>query len=95
MTVDAIYAKELRDAQEQGRITSVPYDPTMPVSMYFDLGWSDQTAVWFVQHIGSEIRLIDFHQDAQRPFPTICMSSRSVATLMPRCGCHTMPRRRV
>jgi phage terminase large subunit len=64
----AIYANELRDAQEQGGITSVPYDPTMSVSVYFDLGWSDQTAVWFVQHIASEIRLIDFYQDTQRPF---------------------------
>ncbi len=44
----AIYGNELREAQEQNRITSVPYDPTKPVSVYFDLGWSDQTAVWFV-----------------------------------------------
>jgi phage terminase large subunit len=34
----AIYANELRDAQEQGRITSVLYDPSKPVSVYFDLG---------------------------------------------------------
>lgn len=64
----AIYANELRDAQEQGRITSVLYDPSKPVSVYFDLGWSDQTAVWFAQHIAGEIRLIDFLQDVQRPF---------------------------
>jgi phage terminase large subunit len=64
----AIYANELRDAQEQGRICSVPHDPTRPVSIYFDLGWSDQTAVWFAQHVAGEIRLIDFLQDAQRPF---------------------------
>lgn len=64
----AIYANELRDAQEQGRIGNVPYDPTRPVSVYFDLGWSDQTAVWFAQHIAGEIRLIDFLQDTQRPF---------------------------
>jgi phage terminase large subunit len=24
--------------------------------------------MWFVQHIASEVRVIDFHQDAQRPF---------------------------
>lgn len=64
----AIYANELRDTQEQGRIGNVPYDPTRPVSVYFDLGWSDQTAVWFAQHIAGEIRLIDFLQDTQRPF---------------------------
>ena len=64
----AIYARELRDAQEDGRITKVPYDGTKPVSVYFDLGWADQTAEWFGQHIASEIRLIDFRQDAQRSF---------------------------
>jgi phage terminase large subunit len=63
-----IYARELKDAQEEGRITSVPVDPTKPVSVYFDLGWADQTAVWFVQHIAGEVRLIDFLQNAQRPF---------------------------
>lgn len=46
----------------------MPYDASKPVSVYFDLGWSDQTAVRFAQHIAGEIRLIDFLQDAQRPF---------------------------
>ena len=46
----------------------MPHDPTKPMSVYFDLGWSDTTAVWFAQHIAGEVRLIDFHQDAQRPF---------------------------
>jgi phage terminase large subunit len=64
----AIYARELREAQEEGRITNVPYDPGNPVSVYFDLGWADQTALWFAQHISGEVRLIDFHQDSQRPF---------------------------
>lgn len=64
----AIYARELREAQAQGRIGSVPCDPSKPVSVYFDLGWADNTSIWFVQHIAGEIRLVDFHQDAQRPF---------------------------
>lgn len=64
----AIYANEIRAAQEENRICSVPYDPTKPVSIYFDLGWADQTAIWFAQHIAGEVRLIDFLQDAQRTF---------------------------
>jgi phage terminase large subunit len=64
----AIYARELRDAAEEGRICSVPYDPSKPVNTYFDLGWADATAIWFVQHIAGELRLIDFHQDSQHPF---------------------------
>jgi len=64
----AIYAKEIREAQEQGRITDVRYDPTKPVNVYFDLGWADNTSVWFAQHVAGECRFIDFIEDSQRPF---------------------------
>lgn len=56
----AIYAKELRETTAQNRITKVPYDPIKPVSTVWDLGFSDATAIWFVQRIGFETRLIDF-----------------------------------
>jgi len=69
LTLDgAIYARELREATEEGRITSVPYDPTKPVNVYCDLGWADLTAIWFAQHIAGEVRLIDYLEDSQRPF---------------------------
>jgi len=64
----AIYARELREAQEEGRICSVPYDPIKPVSIYLDLGYHDQTAIWFAQHIAGELRLIDYVEDSQRVF---------------------------
>lgn len=64
----AIYARELREATEEGRIRSVPYDPTKPVHVYCDLGWADLTAIWMVQHIAGEVRLIDYLEDQQRPF---------------------------
>lgn len=58
----AIYADELRQAQEQGRITSVPYYPGVPVDTFWDLGWADCTSVWFVQTVGKELHVIDFYQ---------------------------------
>lgn len=64
----AVYARELREAEEADRIRSVPVDPTKPVSVYLDLGWNDCTSIWFVQHIAGEVRLVDFHQDRQRAF---------------------------
>jgi len=71
LTLDgAIYARELREATEEGRITSVPYDPTKPVSVYFDLGWNDLTTAWFAQHIAGEVRLIDYLEGSQRAFPS-------------------------
>ena len=64
----AIYARELRDAQTEGRICKVPYDPIKPVDVAFDLGWADHTAIWFAQTVGLEYRIIDFMEDNQRAF---------------------------
>jgi phage terminase large subunit len=62
----AIYARELRTATEEGRITKVPYDRTKPVHTFWDLGWADNTSIWFAQAVGFDYRIIDFHQDRQR-----------------------------
>jgi phage terminase large subunit len=56
----AIYAKELREAASEGRITRVPYEPLRPVHTFWDLGYSDATAIWFVQSVGFEFRVIDY-----------------------------------
>jgi phage terminase large subunit len=68
VTLDgAIYARELRLAQEEGRIRSVPYDATKPVHTFFDLGWADNTSIWFAQTVGGELRLIDYYSNNQMP----------------------------
>ena len=65
-TVDgAIFAKEMQQAEFEGRITRVPYDPVKPVIAVFDIGWADATAVWFVQFIGMETRLIRYYETTQ------------------------------
>jgi hypothetical protein len=75
----AYYGGELRKAQEQGRITSVPYDENLPVTVAFDLGISDSTAVWFAQlHRGGEIRLIDFREWANTAFTQILREIREL-----------------
>jgi hypothetical protein len=53
----AYYGKEMNDAEE--RITSVPYDPRLPVHTAWDLGVADSTVIWFAQVHGRETRLID------------------------------------
>ena len=65
-TVDgAIFAKEMTMADLDNRITNVQYDPIKPVHAVFDLGWADQTAIWFVQFIGMEVRLIRYYENSQ------------------------------
>jgi hypothetical protein len=55
----AYFARELNQAEADGRIASVPHDPRLPVHTAWDLGIADSTVVWFIQVHGGETRLID------------------------------------
>ena len=57
----AFFGKEMREAEQQGRICQVPYDTNYPVYTAWDLGYRDDTAIWFYQIGRGEIRVIDFH----------------------------------
>lgn len=63
----AVYANELRKAQEEERIKDILLDKSIPVSTFWDLGWADMTSIWFVQTLpGGEVRVVDFYQDSQK-----------------------------
>lgn len=62
----AIFAKEVTMADLEGRICNVPWDATKPCHAVFDLGWADQTAVWILQFIGQETRLLRYFEDSQQ-----------------------------
>lgn len=63
----AIYANELRAATEQRRIVNVPYAQEEPVHAFFDIGWADNTSIWFAQKTGMEYRLLSFYENSQQP----------------------------
>lgn len=58
----AYYAKQISKANEDGRITNVPYVENLPVYTVWDLGVGDSTAIWFVQLVNQEIRIIDYYE---------------------------------
>ncbi|WP_324944766.1 hypothetical protein [Phenylobacterium sp.] len=58
----AYYARLLGDAEREGRIGRVPYDPALKVDTAFDLGIDDYTAIWFFQQAGREVRAIDYFE---------------------------------
>ena len=60
--------KLIQDAEDEGRIEYLPYDPTYLVNTYWDLGVGDFMAVWFVQQIGQEIRFIDYEEQTGSTF---------------------------
>lgn len=67
--VGAIYAQEMGNVDADGRITSVPHDPTLQVSTYWDLGIDDATCIWFVQQVGREVRAIDYYEASGEGLP--------------------------
>lgn len=60
------FGREMTKAKKEARIGRVPYEKAKPVMTYWDLGISDSTAIWFFQEIGSEFRLIDYHEDSNK-----------------------------
>jgi phage terminase large subunit len=60
----AIFASEINKASEEHRITRVPVHAGIPVNTFWDLGQSDNTAIWFVQIVGMEYRLVDYYQNS-------------------------------
>lgn len=60
----AVFAREVQQAREDGRITRVPYDPSVLVETGWDLGVGDATAIWFFQTLSTgEVRVIDYYEN--------------------------------
>ena len=57
----AYFGREMVIAERAGRITSVEYDPAVPVHTAWDIGYRDDTAIWWYQVVRNEIHVIDYH----------------------------------
>jgi len=65
----AYFGKEMRSITDAGRITTVEYDRAFPVHTAWDLGYSDDTTIWFYQVVHGEIRLLDYHSSNGHNIP--------------------------
>ena len=68
----AVYGKEMEVAQLDGRISNVPYDPSVRVDTWWDLGVGDSTAIWFTQSVGRAVHVIDFYEARGEGLPHYC-----------------------
>ena len=59
----AYYARQLEAIRGEGRVRTVPWQPALPVNTYWDLGFSDSTAIIFVQQSGKELHVIDYLEE--------------------------------
>jgi len=60
----AYYARQIDEAEQDGRICLVPHDPKYRVITAWDIGIGDPTAIWFVQPIGPVLRVIDYIENS-------------------------------
>lgn len=61
--IGAYYSEQMRQAEADRRITTVPLVDGYEVHTWWDLGNSDYTSIWFVQYVGTQILLVDYYQD--------------------------------
>ena len=57
----AYYGKQMQQIRKNGQIKTFGYDPRLEVHTAWDLGMSDDTAIWFIQRVGKEHRAIDYY----------------------------------
>jgi hypothetical protein len=64
----AYYSEQIRRMDAEGRIGRVPIDRAMRVHTAWDLGRRDATAIWFIQCVGRERRLVDYYESSGAGF---------------------------
>lgn len=57
----AFYARELSAVRNEGRLCALEADPALPVHTSWDLGISDDTALWHFQVCGPQILVLGCH----------------------------------
>lgn len=58
----SVYGKWIAQMEKDGRLKTGIYDSSLAVHTSWDLGYSDDTPIWFWQQAGNEVRLIDFYE---------------------------------
>lgn len=57
----AYYGEDLRKITDAGQVCRVEYDPHLPTHTAWDLGYRDDTAIWWYQVVRDEIHIIDYY----------------------------------
>jgi len=67
--VGSYYGASVSKAEQEGRITNVPYDHSIPVHTAWDLGVDDSMTIWFFQVAGLEFHFIDYVESSGEGLP--------------------------
>lgn len=59
----SVFGKQMQEAEREGRVCSVPWQPEHQVDTWWDIGTGDPTAIWFTQSVGREVHVIDYYEN--------------------------------
>lgn len=83
------FGPQLSEARAQGRIRKhMPRLEHVPVDTFWDIGHSDGCAVWFMQHVHPEYRMIKFIEGWEESFASIVARMEETQFLW---GTHYLP----
>lgn len=61
--IGSYYAREIEQARQDGRITKLPFNPDIPVDLYFDLGVNDNFTISFKQNDWQFFNFVNYYED--------------------------------
>lgn len=67
-TEGCYYVNELALARKEKRITVVPWEKSVPVNTFWDIGLNDEMTIWFHQRIGAQNRFIRYYENFGEAF---------------------------
>jgi len=70
--IGSYYGQWIEAAEREGRVCRVEYDPLAPVHTAWDLGWTDDTAIWWYQVVRGEIRVLEYYENHGKDVPHYC-----------------------
>lgn len=63
----AVYADQIRQAEQEGRFTKLIRDPNAPLECAWDLGIADNCGIWVAQRVHHELHILKYVQDHGKP----------------------------
>lgn len=63
ITEGAYFGREMRKVRAENRITRIPVESHAPTFTFWDLGYADDTAIWVMQAVGKELRMVGFYRN--------------------------------
>lgn len=65
----AYYSEQMAKAESEQRIGLFPADKNFPVHTAWDIGYGDETAIWFFQVLAGAIRLVGYYENSGEGMP--------------------------